>query len=165
MSVTSKQEHNANIALYNEKKQAFLANMTTIFAEWQNAMLLKNKLIVGTKLFATINSDFEYLYYNDNIYYGSKSNWNNFAEAICNKIKELRTDLTTHGWNVDKHIVDELLTTMDNCEIFIKRLVIQSQPETQTHNNRQNKSVKNTEPTLRKSPRKNIKRIDYSQFY
>ncbi len=173
---------NDNIAVYKERKESFTANMKKIYAEWGDAKSTKDQIIPATKTFEKLNAEFEYLFDNCKDY--NKQNphlWNNFTVVVYGKIKEFRNQyISTIGWPVvNKDIVNKLMAEMDKCSIMINKCIMQINKNDMlsdkfrieliaAQNEISKAQVKNRatkQMALRTSPRKNIKRIDYSQFY
>ena len=162
---------NDNIAVYKERKESFSANMKKIYAEWGDAKSTKDQIISATKAFEKNNAEFGYLLHL----------WNNFVVVLYGKIKEFRNQyISTIGWPVvNKDIVNKSMAEMDKCSIMINKCIMQINKNDMlsdkfrieliaAQNEISKAQVKNRatkQMALRTSPRKNIKRIDYSQFY
>lgn len=187
MPVTTRSQSRANAqpskssSVYNEKKEKFINTMKNLFEEWGSATLTKNKIIAATKVFNTINSEYTYLYYNCNVYNPIPNIWKNFAITTYNKIKELRIEHAfAHGWpDIEQSLVSNLMNQLRICEKFINPIILELRPETLPSDKYKTSLLSaqaelkcssapapmSSSPKQRTSPRKNIKRIDYSQFY
>ncbi len=190
----AKAQPSQTISVYNEKKEKFINTMKNLFEEWSSATLTKNKIIAATKVFNTINSEYTYLYYNCNVYDPNPNIWDNFSISIYNKIKELRLEhIFANGWpNIKPSIVSNLMNQLRICEKFINPIILELRPETLPSDKYKTSLLSaqaelkcpsapmssapmssapmssapmSSSPKQRTSPRKNIKRIDYSQFY
>ena len=169
--------------LYNERKQSFITNMKKVFEIWGNAKTTKDKIICATNVFIMINKDFEYLFTASKTCDTNSNIWNKFAVTTYIKITENRLEhMFANGWPaIDKTIVNKLMQELCICEKLINPIILQLRPESMNSDKYREDLVlaqavlksgakaratkASVEPKQRTSPRKNIKRIDYSQFY